>query len=141
MHQLARRQEGEEAVGLRSPRPAGGRRSVGGPRGSGIIMVPCAYGTYNTYHSMQLKRYRILPLFTAFYRDYLTVGAILELVKVTLPKNNYREKPENTGKFPRVRPSPTFFGNPVTGKSKPRPSLKRSLAGSSTMPSSFGNAI
>ena len=61
--------------------------------------------------------------FTAFYRlyhAYLTVEPILELVISALPKNNYRGIPEFTWELPRVRRSPTFFGNPVTGKSKPR---------------------
>ena len=37
-----------------------------------------------------------------------------------LPKKNYRGIPGITWELRRDRGSPTFFGNPVTGKSKPR---------------------
>ena len=62
----------------------------------------------------------ILPLFTAFCCVYLTVESILELVIDALPKKNYRGIPGITWELPRDRGSPTFFGNPVMGKLKPR---------------------
>ena len=64
--------------------------------------------------------YRDFTAFYRFYHVYLTVESILELVIDALPKKNYRGIPGITWELPRGRGSPTFFGNPVTGKSKPR---------------------
>ena len=84
-------------------------------------MKACILPRWTRGSERRNKDYRDFTAFTAFYRVYLTVKSILELVIDALPKNNYRGIPGITWELPRDRGSPTFFGNLVTGKSKPSP--------------------